>query len=335
MNSLRTWSVATLMMILVTVAGCDTVDDDPPENARMSVVLTDAPFPFDLVESADVTISEVSVQSQGSGEVELSNTDVTLNLLDLAGGVTALIAQNVDLPPGTYDRILLDVADASVELTDGRVFELNVPSGRIQVLLGAHELVAGEFATVILDFDVSQSFVVQGNPDTPAGINGFNFKPVVRSVGFLRVDDVDTRAELQGIIDLIGPQFVDVGGNRFVVVQATEVEGGFGSLDEGMVVEVEFFQRSDGLLIATAIDVVSDGEEDIYETAGTVDGIDVIGAATFVTVGELAVRVDPGETEFSGISGIEGLVIGQTRIEIDYYVDASSGDLVALAIELE
>ena len=34
----------------------------------------------------------------------------------------------------------------------------------------------------MLDFDVSRSFVVQGNPSTPAGIKGFIFKPVIRAV---------------------------------------------------------------------------------------------------------------------------------------------------------
>ena len=35
---------------------------------------------------------------------------------------------------------------------------------------------------MLLDFDVRKSFVVQGNPDTHAGIKGFHFKPVIRTI---------------------------------------------------------------------------------------------------------------------------------------------------------
>src|SRR5690606_121531 len=34
----------------------------------------------------------------------------------------------------------------------------------------------------VLDFDVSKSFVIQGNPETPAGINGMILKPTLRVV---------------------------------------------------------------------------------------------------------------------------------------------------------
>src|SRR3990167_5116760 len=42
------------------------------------------------------------------------------------------------------------------------------------------EIRTGAVSELMLDFDVSKSFVVQGNPETPAGIKGFHFKPVVR-----------------------------------------------------------------------------------------------------------------------------------------------------------
>jgi hypothetical protein len=33
-----------------------------------------------------------------------------------------------------------------------------------------------------VDFDVSQNFVIQGNPETPAGIHGILFTPVLRAI---------------------------------------------------------------------------------------------------------------------------------------------------------
>jgi hypothetical protein len=46
----------------------------------------------------------------------------------------------------------------------------------------AIEMAGGLSAELLLDFDIHKSFVVQGNPDTPASINGFTFKPVIRAV---------------------------------------------------------------------------------------------------------------------------------------------------------
>jgi hypothetical protein len=46
----------------------------------------------------------------------------------------------------------------------------------------ALEIESGVESEVLLDFDVSKSFVVQGNPKKPAGIKGFIFKPVLRAM---------------------------------------------------------------------------------------------------------------------------------------------------------
>ena len=335
MKNLSAWPLAAIVLLAGVLAGCDSAGEDAGDNARLSVIMTDAPFPFDLVERAEVTISGVEVQSDAEGSVELSDDDVTLNLLDLAGGVTAILADDIQIPPGVYNKILLNVTNASVELTDGQTFDVTVPSGRIQVLLGAQELDAGESATAVLDFDVSQSFVALGNPNTPAGINGFNFKPVVRSVGFLKRDDDEQRAKLQGAIDVVGADFIEVGGKRFFVNTNTEIDGGFGALTEGTIVEVEFFERADGTLVATEIEIEGDGDDDVHETSGVVSGIETIDGAVHVTVGELTFRIVPGVTEFDGIAGVEGLIVDETEVEIDYFVDAETGDLIAAEIEIE
>jgi hypothetical protein len=52
----------------------------------------------------------------------------------------------------------------------------------VQLRNGVTEVTTSLTQDVMLDFDLSRSFVVQGNPDTPAGIQGFHFKPVVRAV---------------------------------------------------------------------------------------------------------------------------------------------------------
>lgn len=335
MKTHRSWPLLAAVLLFALVAGCDTVGEDSGNTANLSVAITDAPFPFELVREANVTISGISAESDTEGRIELTDDDITLNLLDLVGGVTALLADDIEVPPGVYNKILLNVTDASIELTDGQSFDMKVPSGRIQVLIGARELSAGDVATALLDFDVSQSFVVQGNPNTPAGIKGFIFKPVVRSIGFLKEDDDDERAELQGRIEAVGADYIEVGGNRFFIDENTEIDGGFGSLVTGMIVEIEFFENADGVLIAREIEVEEDGDNDVHETSGIVTDVEIVDGVTFITVGELTFRIDPGETEFDGISGVEAIVVGETEVEVDYFVDPDTGDLVATEIEVE
>lgn len=62
---------------------------------------------------------------------------------------------------------------------------MTVPSGAqsgLKIFINPSiEVVGGLTAELLLDFDVSRSFVPQGNMDTPAGIKGFNFTPVIKA----------------------------------------------------------------------------------------------------------------------------------------------------------
>jgi hypothetical protein len=64
---------------------------------------------------------------------------------------------------------------------------LKVPSGAqsgIKVHLNTPlEVVAETLTTVTVDFEVDSNFVIQGNPDTPAGIHGVLFTPVLKEKG--------------------------------------------------------------------------------------------------------------------------------------------------------
>jgi len=80
--------------------------------------------------------------------------------------------------------------------------ELKVPSGAqtgIKLNLqdaedgGPVEIVPGE-TVLVLDFDVNRSFVLRGNPETPAGVNGVNFKPTIR------VAAMDVAASISGTV---------------------------------------------------------------------------------------------------------------------------------------
>lgn len=179
------------------LAGCDSTG---VSDGTLRLNLTDAPL--DIIEEANVTIDQVSIIS-GSVESEqdtasseegeifvLSDETMEFDLLELQDIDTLLVQE--EIPAGSYSQIRLRVTEASMVLENGDVYTLGpgdgnfrIPSGQqtgIKILLPNFTVESDAETELTLDFDVEDSFVVQGNPDTPAGVNGFIFKPVVRPV---------------------------------------------------------------------------------------------------------------------------------------------------------
>lgn len=175
-----------LALGLLLLPACDGNSDGPDgPGGTLHVRLTDAPFPFDAADSANVVITRVELLARDSARVVVvPDTALPFNLLDLRHGVSAPLGTET-IPAGDYHQLRIYVADsASVVMADGRVFPLRVPSGSragIKVNLPTLRFgVPGDAVTATVDFDVERSFVVQGNPDTPAGIRSFTFKPVLK-----------------------------------------------------------------------------------------------------------------------------------------------------------
>lgn len=179
--------IAVLMVSLaVGFTGCESPAEES-DTGTLSVLLTDAPFPADLVAEANVTIDSLDVRQKGGGGgagpyITLSSSPQSFNLLDLSNGITEGLAE-LDLPTGSYDLLRLYVGEASVVMNDGTTYDLTIPSGSesgIKIFVKPDiAIVAGATTELLLDFDVSRSFVVQGSLDAPTG---FLFKPVIRGV---------------------------------------------------------------------------------------------------------------------------------------------------------
>lgn len=149
--------------MFVGFASCSD-DDKPTEgNARMSVKLTDAPGDYDAVY---VDVRDVVIKTNGS-ETETSIGQVNAgvyNLLELTGGASVLLVDD-EIPAGTVSQIRLVLGDNNTVVIDGQTYPLATPSAqqsglKIQV---NETLQAGIFYEFILDFDVEESIVVQGN----------------------------------------------------------------------------------------------------------------------------------------------------------------------------
>ena len=185
-----------LMLFMATAGLMSCSDDNDSVNneegtAQVAVKLTDAPGDFEEVnvEVVDVLIkmdSETTVEGDTETDTETGEEDgwvslgemepQTINLLELTGGVTQLLGET-ELPAGNLQEMRLVLGDNNtVKLhgSDSKIL-LDTPSAqqsglKVQV---NHELMADTYYTFILDFDVEQSVVNQGN-------GGYSLKPVLR-----------------------------------------------------------------------------------------------------------------------------------------------------------
>ncbi|MFO7575507.1 MAG: DUF4382 domain-containing protein [Bacteroidales bacterium] len=185
--------ILLLVMAAALVAltpSCQKADDNSG-TGRLVVKVTDAPFPMDIIESATITISKVELkkvcdeESEENPFIVLTEDTATFDLFELRNGVVDELL-DMEIPVGEYEMIRLYVSEAGLKLKDGPEYNVKVPSGHqtgIKIIIKPALVVAdGLTEELLLDFDLSRSFVLMGNPFTPAGIRGFIFKPVIRVV---------------------------------------------------------------------------------------------------------------------------------------------------------
>lgn len=190
----------TLLASFTMFISCSDGNDTSFDTGRLSILLTDAPFPHDLVAEANVTIFKIDARNKDAhAEVEMTDEmpeeedasfevlmeeEIEVNLLELTNGVTETLV-NTDVPIGSYDLVRVYVKGINVVLKDGTTYDLKVPSGEqtgIKVFIKPSLIVKGGLSTdLLLDFDVSRSFVAKGDSKDLAAITGFNFKPVIKA----------------------------------------------------------------------------------------------------------------------------------------------------------
>ncbi len=205
MKNLVKIGTALLASMVMLITSCSKQDDSvggANGKGTLTLKLTDAPFPVSVVDKVVVSIDKIEIRSTAtlSSTTTSSTTSdskdsnfITLyqgasleyNLLELQNGLTTDLL-SMDIPEGTYDFLRLHVASSKIYLKDGTSFDMKIPSGSASGLKikisPALVIENGVSSEVVLDFDVSKSFVVQGNAKSPHGIKGFMFKPVLRAV---------------------------------------------------------------------------------------------------------------------------------------------------------
>jgi hypothetical protein len=271
---------------LLTFSCSDDEEESGDKTGRFIVKLTDAPFPYELVSEANVTIFKIDARNNsmeeddseagedaGSPFVVLMEEEVEVNLLDLTNGVTETLV-NQDFPVGNYDLVRIYVKGVNVVLTDGTTYDLTVPSGAqtgIKVFIKPGLTVEGGLTSeLLLDFDVSRSFIPLGDLSSVNGITGFNFKPVIKA------SNVSTTGTLGGTVTttveetvtpLEGAQISVFAADTLNTTTFTDVEGaytimGLAAGTYEIMVELEGYasQEEEGIQITAANKTTQDFE---------------------------------------------------------------------------
>lgn len=178
--------------LLLAAGACNEINRGD-EQGRVILKVTDAPFDISNIESALVTITRIELKKAGDGIsdgnpfITMSEDTITIDLIDLRNGITETLL-DMEIPTGQYDMIRLYVDEAGLKLKDSEeIHRLKVPGGSqtgIKVLLRpALEVSEGNLSEILVDIDLSRSFILRGNPDHN---NGFIFKPVIRAANMAK-----------------------------------------------------------------------------------------------------------------------------------------------------
>ena len=173
---MRRFGFLAVLLAASLSAACEDGVTGGDEGGRLRINLTDAPG--DLA-AAFVEIEEIVLFNDADEKISIDPTVTGLiDLLDLTNGQVLEIADQGNLPEGTYRELRIVVGDAYVELNDGRVFATagaQLPAGvtadgtlrcpscaqsGFKVKFSGDEdgLVVNGTTWVTIDFDVAQSF---------------------------------------------------------------------------------------------------------------------------------------------------------------------------------
>ena len=184
--------VLAAVTAVVLVAGCyqDEATNSESGNRRATrVLVTDAPFPFDTVESVDIYFISISASTEpdtGSNANNMQWVPIVephrqINLLSLQRGDTALLGEK-EIPADQYKaiRVIIDVDSSAIRYKGGSQAVVRWHgSGRqaLHAFVEAAMAVPDSGADIVLDFDVGRSF-----PYDSLGDGAFDFFPFIRAV---------------------------------------------------------------------------------------------------------------------------------------------------------
>ena len=157
-------TTAKIMMLLLlamslSLAACSSDD----ENSEVEVKVTDAPFPFRFVNEANIQITAVELLNENNEYVKVFEGNANINMVNYRNGATANLAVQA-VPPGKYTRARVTVEGAELRLTNQLTFRVQAGlNGTVNTIVSpALVIEEGESQEILLDIDLSESFVFEG-----------------------------------------------------------------------------------------------------------------------------------------------------------------------------
>src|SRR5437588_11907192 len=193
----RSWSMsrrATLagfLAVALSLAGCyqdDTTVTAPPRlRPRITVRLTDAPFPYDSLHGVTIYVVRIeasTAQDSSGGDpwAVITEPRKSFDLLALQQGTTALLGEG-EMPAGRYHRVrmTIDTSLSSITWNDAAQTPAQVNWhgwSTISAFVEYPVNVPTQGADIVLDFDVGRSFQF----DFYNSNNEFDFTPQLRAI---------------------------------------------------------------------------------------------------------------------------------------------------------
>ncbi len=253
----------------------DDTDDDGEDGEDAEEDEGEDDLDGELDESAD------GDAGGGGSFVTIFEGEATFNLLELQGGVTASLA-SAELSAGDYTQVRLIVSSGHVALTDGREFDLTVPSGE-QTGIKLHfdfTITSAETTTLLVDMDVSKAFVPTpgGDINDASQIQSFLFKPSQS----IRIVEVDATGSISGVV-------VDDSGNPLAGITVTVSTGGEGVTSSATTDDGSFMLSG---LEPGSYDVTFSGTGFTNQTVTDVE----VSVGTDAALSDLTLTADTGAT---------------------------------------
>jgi len=169
-------NIFIISMVLSVAMLFNSCKKDKPGYDSIRVNLTDAPAPYQQV-NVDIKQIEVHVvPTSGSGQwITLPTKSGIYDLLTLQNGIDTSIVNATQLPAGKITQMRLILGSNNSVMDNSVVYPLDIPSGSQTGIKISGSIAVNPNTTiqVLLDFDASQSVVLQGNGD-------YHLKPVIQ-----------------------------------------------------------------------------------------------------------------------------------------------------------
>lgn len=203
--------MTVLLLAATALAACaDDAGKTGPGSDMTRVLLTDAPFPFDLVQSVNVHIVSIDAATTFDTTttvnwIPLVTPDRRFDLLQLQDGATALLGE-ADVRATDYAAIRMVIRTdlSGITLIDGSAASVNWAGGATQAIHAGIEQpfdirTGPSNANLIIDFDVGRSFVVLPTFCDTLGQCPFS-RPAFRFLPWIRAVNEDGTGSIAGTV---------------------------------------------------------------------------------------------------------------------------------------